>query len=302
MRRLEVFCKVVELKSFTKAADALLLSQPTVSEHIRTLEESLGEKMVDRLGREVIATPAGAIFYPYARNIIQLREEAMQALAKFKGDLAGHLAVGASTIPGTYILPGLVGSFKGRHPDVEITLVIGDTAEIVEHLLEGKIEAGVIGSKWNHRSLLLAEMFSDELVLVVYPGHPWASKNKISFKDLESEGFILRERGSGTRMVMTRILEEHGFACSRLRVVARMGSTEAVRQAIKARVGVSILSRNAVAEDLKLGTLASVDIPGVNFLRPLYLVQRKNRQLSPLASAFLDHMREGNAGHVQEKD
>ncbi|MBI4963432.1 MAG: LysR family transcriptional regulator [Desulfomonile tiedjei] len=291
MRRLEVLCKVIELKSFTKAAEALLLSQPTVSEHIRSLEEALGERLIDRLGREVLATPAGRVFYQYARNIIQLREEAVQALEQFKGNLSGHLTLGASTIPGTYVVPRFIGSFKAIHPAIQMTLRISDTAQIVRAVLEGDLEAGMIGSKWNDRRILLEELFTDELILAVFSGHPWARKKRISPDEMIGEPFILRERGSGTRMVMERILEEHGFDASRLFVVAEMGSTEAVRQGIKARIGVSILSRQAVEDDMQYGALEPVEIDGIRFYRPLYLVQRRNRRLSPLCEAFLAHLR-----------
>ncbi|MDQ7784056.1 MAG: selenium metabolism-associated LysR family transcriptional regulator [Desulfomonilaceae bacterium] len=292
MRRLEVFCKVVELKSFTGAAKALSLSQPTVSEHIRTLEEIVNERLLDRLGREVLATPAGKVFYQYARNIVRMRDEAVQALEQFKGNLAGRLVLGASTIPGTYMLPRIIGDFKSTHPAIQITLRIADTALIVEQVLDGDLEAGFIGSKWSDRRLVMEEIFTDELVLAVYPEHPWASRKRIKRTDLEGEPFILRERGSGTRMVMERILDEHGFDVSRLSVVAEMGSTEAVRQGIKSKIGISILSRNAAADDIDHGLLAAVDIERIRFTRPLYLIQRRNRQMSPLCAAFLERLRE----------
>jgi DNA-binding transcriptional LysR family regulator len=174
-----------------------------------------------------------------------------------------------------------------------MTLRISDTAQIVRDVLDGSLEAGLIGSKWNDRRALLEELFTDELVLSVFPGHSWARKKRIRPEELIGEPFILRERGSGTRMVMERILEEHGFDSSRLLVVAEMGSTEAVRQGIKARIGVSILSRHAVEDDIQHGTLARVEIAGIRFYRPLYLVQRRNRRLSPLCAAFLDHLRTG---------
>ncbi len=291
MRRLEVFCKVVEFKSFTKAGEALLLAQPTVSEHLRTLEEMLGEKLVDRLGREVLPTPAGKVFYQYARNILQMREEAVQALSQFKGNLSGKLVLGASTIPGTYILPRVIGSFKSAHPAIQILLRIADTAQIVEEVLEGNLETGMVGSKSNDRRLITEEVCLDELVLAVVPNHPWAEKRKIRVAELSKQPFILRERGSGTRMVMSRILEEHGMDISRLVVSAEMGSTEAVRQGIKARIGASIISREAVAEDFQQGSLVAVEIEAISFLRPLYLIQRKNRQISPLGVAFLAHLR-----------
>jgi DNA-binding transcriptional LysR family regulator len=291
IRRLQVFCKVVEFRSFTKAAEALSLSQPTVSEHIRILEETLEQKMIDRLGREALPTPAGKVFYQYARNIIQMRDEAIQALRQFKGGLSGSLILGASTIPGTYMLPRFIGAFKTAHPAIHITLRIADTGEIIGHVLEGDIEAGIVGSRWSDRRLIMEEIFSDELVLAVFPEHPWAEKRKIGLNELAGEPFILRERGSGTRVVMNRILEGHGFDVSQIAVVAEMGSTEAVRQGIKSRIGISILSSQAVVEDIRHKLLAQVEIEGVRFVRPLYLVQRKNRQLSPVCQVFLDYLR-----------
>jgi len=293
IHRLEVFCKVVELRSFTKAADAVFLTQPTVSEHIRALEESLGERLIDRLGREAMPTPAGKILYRYAREILQIRNAAMQALQKFRGDLAGQLLMGASTIPGTYLLPELIGRFKALYPAIGITLRISSSGGVVEGVLDGSLEAGLIGARWDDRRIVLEEVFSDELVLVVTPDHPLAKRpgEEVPLAAIEGMPFILRERGSGTRMVMARALEAHGFSPSRLSVVAEMGSTEAVRQSIKARIGVSILSARAVAEDIERGTLAAVPLQGLRFFRPFYLAQRKNRQASPLCAAFLEHLR-----------
>ena len=291
IHRLEVFCKVLELQSFTKAAEAVCLTQPTVSEHIRALEESLGEKLVDRLGREVLPTQAGQIIYRYARDIIQLRNDAIQAIEKYKGKLAGHLLLGASTIPGTYILPSLIGSFKITHPDIQITLKISGSAEVVQGILDGKLEMGMIGANWDDRRILLEEIFSDQLVLTVYPEHPFANKKAVNLESIVNQPFILRERGSGTRMVMNLALEKYGFSPAKLSVVAEMGSTEAVIQGIKARIGISIVSARAVAEDVERGTLVVIPLQGVKLERAFYLAQRKKRQVSPLCTAFLGYLK-----------
>lgn len=291
IHRLEVFCKVVDLQSFTKAAEASFLTQPTVSEHIRALEETLDEKLVDRLGREVLPTPAGKILYRYARNIIALRDEAIQALDRYKGKLSGHLLIGASTIPGTYILPEIVGKFKTQHPSIQITIKISGSGEVIERIRDGALEIGMIGARMTDRRVVLQEVFSDELVLTVFPDHPWARRKSIRLDELEGEPFIMREKGSGTRMVMHQVLEAHGFDPGGLNGVAEMGSTEAVRQGIKARIGISILSSQAVVEDVQRNTLVTVELEGVRFLRPFYLVQRKNRQISPLGNAFLTFLR-----------
>ncbi len=294
IRRLEVFCKVVELGSFTRAAEAVLLSQPTISEHIKTLEDMVGERLVDRLGREALPTPAGKILYRYAKKIIQIKDEAVQAMAAYRGALAGALRVGASTIPGTYILPRVIGLFKQRHPEVQISIHIAGTKEVAEAVAEGHHELGLVGSQWRDRRLSFERIFSDELVLAVPQNHPWTRESSIALERLCEEPFIARHRGSGTRMVTYEILENSGFDPTRLRVVAEMSTTEAVRQSIKAGIGVSILSRQAVAEDVAHGTLAVVSIEGVVFQRPFFLVKRRGRDASPVCTAFEEHLKTYN--------
>jgi len=294
--RLEVFCKVVELKSFTRAAKALSLSQPTVSEHIRGLETMLGEKLLDRIKGDVHPTPVGRVFYQYSRNIVQLRNEALEAVSQFKGKVAGTLVVGASTIPGTYVLPKFIASFASDHPESRIELRISDSRETVESVAEGILEVGLVGAKLSNRKVAFEEIVGDELVLAVASGHRWAAVRAIDPEELADEPFISREKGSGTLWVMNQALEERGFNTGRLKVSAKMDTTESVRQGIKAGIGVSILSRRAIEEDLRQGALAAVDITGIKFPRALYLVVSKNRQLSPLCSAFLGHVRENVKG------
>ncbi|MHB8987356.1 MAG: selenium metabolism-associated LysR family transcriptional regulator [Desulfobulbia bacterium] len=292
IHRLEVFCKVVELKSFTKAAEASFLSQPTVSEHIRSLEELLEERLVDRLGREALPTQAGQILYKYAKKIIRLRQEAMQAMAGYRGEMAGHLALGASTIPGAYVLPQRIGSFKKLHPAIQITLSIGNSRTVADGVLAGDTEFGVVGARWSDPALEWREILDDELVLAVYPSHPFAKKTAVEPAQLLTEPMIIRERDSGTRRVVTQLLEKH-LDLSRLRIVAEMGSTEAVRQGVKAEVGIAILSRRAVAEDIERGSLVAVDVSAIRLSRPFYLITRKNRQPSPICSTFLAFLQQG---------
>jgi DNA-binding transcriptional LysR family regulator len=291
LHRLEVFCKVVELKSFTRAAEMINLSQPTVSEHIRSLEETAGVKLLDRLGREVMPTKAGLILYRYAQKLLQVRREALQALHQYRGKLAGHLYLGASTIPGTYILPPLIGNFKFEYPDIQITLRIANSRLTAQEVLSGDLELGVVGAQWQENGLEWEKVFADELVLALHPDHPWAGRPSVSPSELAGEPFIHREHFSGTRRVMTRFLETHGFDPANLSVVAEMGSTEAVRESIKARIGISIISLLAVAEDIERGSLVTVPLAGIDMHRPFYLITRKNREHSPLCSVFLQHLR-----------
>jgi DNA-binding transcriptional LysR family regulator len=291
LRRLEVFCRVVEMKSFTKAAEAVFLSQPTVSDHIRTLEEMVGEKLLDRLGREVLPTKAGELLYTHALRILKECDEAIQAIEEYRGNISGHLFLGASTIPGTYILPSIAASFKNRFPDIQLTIRISSSHVIASQMNAGELELGIIGARWNDTSLEWEQIFSDELVLAVHPSHPWSGRDSITLEELTREPFIHREVDSGTRKVMTQIMKIHGYDARALRIVAEMGSTEAVKQCIKQKIGISILSRQAVTDDLEHGSLAFVPVEGIRFIRPFYLITRKNRQSSPVCTAFLEHLR-----------
>lgn len=292
IRRLEVFCKVVELRSFSRAAEASLLSQPTVSEHIRILEETFGERLLDRLGREALPTPAGTILYDYARRILHLRDEAVQALERFRGKLAGTLVLGASTIPGAYLLPPRIEAFHARHPDCRIVLRISGTARIAREILEGQLELGLVGARPKEGALEAQEMFGDELLLAVWPGHPWEGRSSVSPEELTGPPFILREAGSGTREATEQAMRQAGIDPARLSLVAEMGSNEAVRECVKGRLGISFLSSLALAEDLRRGALVAVPVEGMRIGRSFFLVRRRNRELTPLAQAFFQNLGE----------
>ena len=290
LRRLEVFCKVYELKNFSQAGKACLLSQPTVSEHIRHLETHLDVRRFDRLGREVVPTRAGEILYTYARRMLNLRREASRTLELYRGKISGDLELGGSTIPGQYILPSLIGRFKENFTDIFIKLVIADTMKITNMVLDGELELGVVGAKMKNNNLQFEQLFDDELVLAVSPDHRWSKHSAISLEKLPQVPFIMRERGSGTRMMMLEILEQAGFDPQKLKIVAEMGSTDAIRQAIKAKVGVSILSHRAIADELQFEQLCHIPIKGPSFTRHFYLVTHKKRSRSPVGQAFVDYL------------
>src|SRR5256714_9685194 len=153
LRRLEIFAKVAELSSFSRAAEALFLTQPTISEHIRALEDELGVQLLDRLGRGATPTRAGRLLLGYARRMLALSREARQALDQFQGRMSGELVVGGSTIPGEYVLPALIGRFKAKYPDISISLLIGSSRQVSEWLEEGRVEVGVVGARPASRAL-----------------------------------------------------------------------------------------------------------------------------------------------------
>jgi DNA-binding transcriptional LysR family regulator len=285
--QLRIFCNVVELKSFSKAAEKINLSQPTVSSHVKALERHFGCRLVDRCPKEVLATAAGKLLYRYAVRLLKLSQSAETALAEFKGQIKGSLTIGGSTIPGGYLLPGAVGSFLTHYPDVRLTLLVGDTEKIVNQTVSGRVEISLVGARMANREIVQSILTGDEMRLVVPRGHRWFHRRLIKVSELCREPFVAREAGSGTRQSIDQRLQSAGKSLASLNVVAEMGSTEAVRQAIKTGVGVSILSTAAVAEELSNDTMAALRVQGLSLKRNFYLTLRKRRSLSPIGRTLI---------------
>jgi DNA-binding transcriptional LysR family regulator len=291
LRQLEVFAGVYELRSFSRAASALRLTQSTVSEHVRLLEEELGTRVFDRLSRETVPTRAGELLYGYARQMLLLRTEARQALDQFLGQVTGTLLVGASTIPGEYVLPAVIGRFRGHHPRVAITLQISDSRGIAQAVLDGQVDMGVVGADPGNRVLETRTLMPDELVLVIPPSHAWAGRDEATLAEVRTEPLIVREPGSGSRQALERALESSGGGLEDMQVVAEMGSTSAIKQAVKAGVGVSIVSRRAVEDECRHGLLGCVKLKDLAVTRQFYVVVHAGRSRSPLCQAFLEFLK-----------
>ena len=275
------------MRSFSRAAKSVYLSQPTVSSHIKDLENHFDCKLVDRLGREVIPTKTGSLLYGYATKIIALKQEAENALAEFHGKIKGRLTIGGSTIPAGYILPPLLGRFKEDYPEVVVILVQGDTEKIIGDTLEGNVELGIVGAKAREAQLVQKKIIDDQMFLTVPRSHKWATKPNVTMNELIMEPFIMREIGSGTRKSIEQVLYKSGYSLGALNIVAEMGSTEAVRQGIKAGMGISIMSECAVAEELTIGSLKKVKIKDLTFKRAFYLTFHRHRTQSPLSRTFI---------------
>ncbi len=289
-RRLEVFQKVYELKSFSRAGQELLLAQPTISEHIRLLEADLGLVLFDRRGKEVVPTRAACLLYDYAVRLGTLRQETLRAMQQFLNKDRGELLVGGSNIPGQYLLPGILGKFKIQYPQIRVRLWIDDTKNMVEKLLAGAVELAVVGAAVDQDRVNSRLLTRDELVCIRPVNAPGDGRGALGPEDLRSAPFIMREAGSGTRKTIEEALETIGLKPENLKVMAEMGSNEAIRQAVKAGVGISILSRRAVAEDLEAGTIREMKIKKFPLFRNFYLITPKQRTLSPLAQEFAEFL------------
>jgi DNA-binding transcriptional LysR family regulator len=291
LRQLEIFSKVLELGSFSKAAEAVFLAQASVSERIATLESMVGTKLLDRLGRKVVPTRAGQLLYKHALLLLEMKRNASLEMQEFLGVKRGEIQMGGSTIPGEYILPKVVGHFREKYPLISVSLAIADTSEIEARVLEGTLELGVIGSRSVHRSLTSIELWKDELVLVVQAHHPWAKKEEILLTQLAEEPFISREVGSGTLKIFEDYLCAAGHkGLDSLQTVARFGSSTAVKEGIKAGLGVSILSSRALETELRAGILKMLKIKDVHMVRRFYLVRDRRRTASPPCQAMLEFL------------
>ena len=202
IRQMEILCKVIETESFSGAAKAMGLSQPTASEHIKTLESELGTPLFDRLGRTVQPTKAGKVLHKYAKKMLDAREDAKAAIEAYLGVISGQLDIGASTIPGGYLLPHLLGDFKLLHPETSVVINIQDTQKVIEGVLEGTIDLGVTGAKLSGGQLIYRLFTRDELVLAVPPGHALAKKKKIQAQELRGRD---REQGWSLTSVSTKL-------------------------------------------------------------------------------------------------
>jgi DNA-binding transcriptional LysR family regulator len=299
-RRLEVFQKVFELRSFSRAGQVLLLAQPTVSEHIRLLEEDLKLTLLDRQGREVVPTKAGELLYGYSKQLTGLRQETLRAMQQFLDKGRGELLIGGSNIPGQYLLPVILGKFKEKYPHVRVQVLIDDTRNMVEKVLAGAIELGVVGARVEQRQISCTLLTKDELVGIQPANFPAGQKKPLDPRQLLSLPFIMRERGSGTRRSIETALEKIGLNPDELLVVAELGSSEAVRQAVKAGLGVSIISRRSVEEDLAAGLVKEFKVNKFPLYRNFYLLYRKQRTLSPLAEEFKDFLLAESRGEKAE--
>jgi DNA-binding transcriptional LysR family regulator len=291
--KLEIFYWVAELKSFSQAAELLSLSQPTISAHVQELERAVGGKLFYRISGKVSFTPLGQMLADRAKNLLTFKRETVAAVEQFQGTLTGELWVGGSNIPGEYLLPQKLGAFVKKYPGIKPILRIRDSAGIVEDILDGKVELGFVGYKGDDARLTFEKVWKDEMVLAVPKGHPWSRRKSIQLKELRTEKFIARERGSGTLDSVRQLLSKSRVPADELlNVSMELGSTEAIKEALKAGFGVSILSRISIRHELAERRLVAVPIRGLTMERDFYQIHHRRRPLHPIAQAFRDFLKQ----------
>lgn len=289
IHQLKVFASVFRNKSFSKASEELHLTQPTISSHIKTLEEELNCRLFDRLGRAIIPTKEAGVLYNHAMEVIEKADSIKEAVGQSRKEITGELIIGASTIPGTYVVPSVVSEFKRKYNGISFQVLIEDSKKITEMVAYNELLLGIVGARMEHGKVEYSPFIEDELILISSP--KISTKKTISAKELVSIPFIIREEGSGTRKIMEKYLSRSGVNLLNLNLIAVLGSTESVKEAVKAGLGASILSKSAVISELKAGIIKEIKIKGLRMERTFYIITHEKRSLPNNYRIFLSYLK-----------
>lgn len=291
VRHLLTFCTVVDRGSFSGAAEDLGISQPAVSAQIRSLEKRLGQRLLDRNGRRVTLTEAGLVLEVHARRMVALEADLEREMGEVGARIAGRLLVGSSTGPGEVLLPRLLGAFRSEHPDVTVSLVVHDTQTICDRVLDGELELGIVGADRPQRGLEFAPFLRDELVVIVGKDHPLAGRRSIALEELAAEPLLMQQQGSGVRAVLEGALRAAGIRLQDLHVEMELGLQQSVKAAVLDGLGITVISRLAVAAEVADGLLVALPIEGHELARDFSVVRASGRTPTRLTSAFVEFCR-----------
>ena len=281
--RLKVFRTVAEHLNFRKAAEHLFLTQPAVTLQVKALEDDLGIRLFDRAGNRVSLTPQGSLLLAYARKIAKLVSQAEQKLGAEDGNVAGKLSLGVSTTIAQYVLPRLLGAFLDEHPRVQFSLHSGNTSEIVQLLLDNKLSIGLIEGPARDRGIRTELFMQDDLVLILPPAY---ESDHMSRAQLVASNLLMREHGSGSRRVVEIALEKSGLKLKSFKKVMYLDSTEAIKSAVEAGLGVGFVSHWAISKELELGALKVAKVAGLVVVRQFSLISRTGPEPQGPAAAF----------------
>src|SRR6516225_252823 len=277
---LETFLHAAELGSFTAAARALKLTQAAVSQRVQALEHDLGVTLFYRQGGKAALTEAGQVLYPEAQRILALHREARQKITGKKLPLAGELTLAASSIPGEYLLPGLLSAFKKKHPHIQVRATVTDSRAVVDQVEHGQANLGLVGKRSDRPHLESRCFGTDTLALIVPAKHPWGQRKRVDLDELAGQPLILREAGSGSRWCLEQALAQAGKSLHDLDVGLELGSNEGIKEAVDQGMGVAVLSTLAVKKELHSGRLQALQVKGLALQRDLYVIWDKRRALS----------------------
>lgn len=282
-RKLRIFQEVATHLNMSAVASRMYLSQPAVSQVIHELEDKLGTRLFDRIGKKLYLTEAGRVFLHYARKTLTTYAEGLKAVNELSGATTGSLAIGASTTIGIYVLPDIIGRFLNRYPGVEFSITIENTKVVEERVLDNAVDFAYVEGPVDSQEVAVEEFCGDELVFITHPRHPWAAAGWVDIPEVSRGKFILREAGSGTREVFERAMREAGVS---YKVAFELGNTEAIKKAVEAGLGVSCISLRSVTREVELGKLAVVKLNQMDIKRTFNLIYHRDKYMSALFQAF----------------
>ncbi|MEB3101254.1 selenium metabolism-associated LysR family transcriptional regulator [Ferviditalea candida] len=289
--QLHIFYTVAEKGSFSSAANALHMTQPAVTMQIQALEEYYGTKLFNRSTKKVELSEAGAALLPYARKSIELAKETDVAMSEFTTIIEGRLQLGASLTFGEYFLPRLLGSFNKSYPNITISVKVINTRQILDDILNHQLNFGLVEAPIDHPDVHTEPVMSDELKLIFPSGHPLGELKVLRIEDVLGYPFVLREQGSGTRQVMEEEIARKGYDFSKMKIAMELGSTGAVKSAVEAGLGISILSESSVKHEVALGLLKVRSIDELQFTRNFHAIYLNSSILPLSAVSFLAFLR-----------
>jgi len=284
--RLKAFCLIIETGSFSKAAEAKFMTQSAMSHLIRNLEDELGVKLLNRQGKAVTPTPAGRLFYDHAKKILEQYKNMEHAVYSFMQTVRGPLSLGASHTAAAYLLPQVLYVFLKRYPDVRVALSVTSTERVINNIVKGKTELGIVEGQITNSPVILEEIAEDEIVVVASDDNPLTKKKVISRQDLEGQSFIMPETGSGIREFIEAFLHSLGINPESLKVSMTLGSPELVVQMVQSGLGISFVSKWSAFRSLKEGSVAMLNIPGKRMKRKFFFSYLTGEHQSHVAKTF----------------
>ena len=292
IQQLEALIRIAEEGSFSRAAKVMCLTQPSITKHVQKLEEIVGSAVVERASGGVVLTAEGKVVLEYARKIFGKMNEMEERVDLVRDSDSGTITLAASTIPATYILPAALSAFRKRQPHIRCFVRMNDSDVVQDMVLEGESEIGFIGRPPVNKKIHGEPLWDDHLVLILPGDHRWIGRESLTWEEIASEPFVSREAGSASRATLERFLAEQDLGTlSSFNVIAEMGSSESVKEAVSAGLGIAILSRYAVRRACEDKSIASVAIDGPPITREFYVICRKQLSLQRHHRLFLDFIR-----------
>jgi DNA-binding transcriptional LysR family regulator len=297
LHKLRIFVTVAQQGNFTRAAELLHMTQPTVSQQLAALESQLNAPLVERVPRQLRLTPAGQALLPYAKQLLSLSDEAIEATRAAAGLADRTLRLGAGHTLATYLLPGLLGRYRARYPQRLVRISVGNTGELLELVASDVVEVALVGSPAQHARVAVTEFMRDRLVVIVAPGDAWAARAAVDLEELRERVLLTREPGSALHATVEQLLGPAALAGDR---VILLGETEAIKRSVEASLGVALVQEIAVRREVAAGNLRALTLLGGDDRRAYAYAQRRGRGLSAAANDLVQ-MLEASAAATESQ-